>query len=122
MQKFLNSSWPGAVISGLLTYIAICHINFIFSWICYVPLFISIYNKSAKQAFKTALIFGFTFSCFAFFWMIPGAERFTGYNMLYGLGVFLISAIFYTLFCAALLYCFAVLKKRDESLRSIIDQ
>jgi len=99
---------------------AICHINFMFTWICYVPLFISIYNKSAKQAFKTALIFGFTFSCLAFFWMIPGAEKFTGYNMLYGLGVFLISSIFYTLFCGVLLYCFVQLKQTDNYLHSII--
>ncbi|MEP7107707.1 MAG: apolipoprotein N-acyltransferase [Ferruginibacter sp.] len=120
MQKVLNSSWIGPVISGLLSYIAICHINLVCSWICYVPLFISVYNKSTKQVFKTALIFGFTFSCFAFFWMIPGAERFTGYNRLYGLGVFLISAAFYTLFCGTLLYCFALLKIADHSLNSII--
>lgn len=120
MQKFLNNSWLSAVISGLLTFMAICHINFIFSWICYVPLLGSIYNKSAKQYFKTALIFGFTFSCLAFFWMIPGAERFTGYNVWYGVGVFLVCAIFYTLFCGILFYCFAVLKKTDSNLRSIL--
>ncbi len=119
MQKLLNNSWFGAVISGLLTYIAICHINFIFSWICYVPLFVCIYNKSAKQVFKMAFIFGFTFSCFAFFWMIPGAERFTGYNIFYGLAVFLISAVFYSLFCAALLYCFALIKKANDNLSLI---
>jgi apolipoprotein N-acyltransferase len=51
--------------------------------------------------------------------MIPGAERFTGYNMLYGVGVFLIAAAFYSLFCSALLYCFAFLKKMDYHLRSI---
>jgi apolipoprotein N-acyltransferase len=94
MQKLLNNPKLCAVISGLLTYYAICHFNFICSWICYIPLFISVFNKSAKQAFKTALIFGFTFSCLAFFWMIPGAERFTGYNILYVLGVFLVSDVF----------------------------
>ncbi|MEP6926413.1 MAG: hypothetical protein ABI834_02200 [Ginsengibacter sp.] len=120
MQKLLNSSWLGSVISGLLSFIAICHINFLLSWMCYIPLFISINNKSKKQVFKSALIFGFTFSCFAFYWMIPGAERFTGYNVFYGLGVFLVSAAFYALFFAILLYCFAVLKKRDDDLRSII--
>ncbi|MEP6926402.1 MAG: apolipoprotein N-acyltransferase [Ginsengibacter sp.] len=120
MQKIINSSWFCAIISGCLTYTAICHIDFMLSWICYVPLFIYIYDKPKKQVFKTALIFGFTFSCFAFFWMIPGAERFTGYNMFYGLGVFLISAAFYALFCGVLFYCFAILKKTDHSIHSII--
>jgi apolipoprotein N-acyltransferase len=90
------------------------------SWICYVPLFLSIYNKSAKQSFRTALIFGFTFSCFAFFWMIPGAERFTGYNMLYGVGIFMISAAFFSLYSACLLYSFASLKKNSEQTKSIL--
>jgi apolipoprotein N-acyltransferase len=119
MQKILNKSWLFAIISGLLTYMAICKISFIFSWICYVPLFISIYNKSAKPTFKIALIFGFTFSCLAFFWMIPGAERFTGYSMLYGIGVFIISAAFFSLYTACLLYCFVSLKKHNENTNSI---
>ena len=120
MQKIINRQWVLALISGILTFMAIGHINFLFSWICYVPLFAAIYNKPARQAFKTALVFGFTFSCVAFFWMIPGAERFTGYSMLYGIGVFLISAIFYSLFCGALLWCFSALKKADNKLGSII--
>ncbi|MEO8109914.1 MAG: apolipoprotein N-acyltransferase [Ginsengibacter sp.] len=120
MQKFINKPWVLAIISGILTFMAICQINSFFSWICYVPLFAAIYNKPARQAFKTALVFGFTFSCLAFFWMIPGAERFTGYSMLYGIGVFLISAIFYIFFCTMLLWCFSVLKKAGNNLSSII--
>ena len=120
MQKIINRHWASAVISGILTYMAICHINFVISWICYVSLFTTIYNKSVKQVFKTAFIFGFTFSCLAFFWMIPGAERFTGYNVLYGLGVFFVSAAFYSLFCCGLLWCFSALKKPDNYLSTII--
>ncbi|MEO6638561.1 MAG: hypothetical protein ABIN25_09800, partial [Ginsengibacter sp.] len=120
MQRIINKPWLLAIISGILTFIAICHINFFFSWICYVPLFVAIYNKTAKQFFKNALVFSFTFSCLAFFWMIPGAERFTGYSMLYGVGVFLISAIFYSLFCGAILWCFSTLKRTDSNLGSIV--
>ncbi len=119
MKKHLNNSWLPAAFSGLLTYIAICHISFMFTWICYVPLFVVINNKSPRQTFHTVLIFGFTFSCLAFFWMVPGAERFTGYNILYGLGIFLISSVFYTLFCAATFYYFSVLKKPGENSLSI---
>lgn len=120
MQRIINKPWLLAIISGILTYMAICHIIFVVSWVCYIPLFVSIYNKPAKQAFKTALVFGFTFSCLAFFWMVPGAERFTGYSMLYGAGVFLISAIFYSFFCGAFLSGFSAVKKSDNNFRSII--
>ena len=120
MQKIINKPWGLAIISGILAFVAICHIGFLVSWICYVPLFVAIYNKPIKRTFKTALVFGFTFSSFAFFWMIPGAQRFTGYSIFYGVGVFLISAIFYSLFCSAFLCCFSGLKKSDNKLSSII--
>ncbi len=119
MQRIINKPWLLAIISGILTYTAICYINFLFSWLCYVPLFAAIYNKPARRAFKTALVFGCTFSCLAFFWMMPGAERFTGYSMLYGIGVFLVSAIFYSFFCGAFLSCFSILKKTDNNIWSI---
>ncbi len=120
MQKIINKSWVSAVVSSVLTYMVICNANFTLSWICYVPLFIVIHNKTKKEVFKIAFVFGFTFSCLAFFWMIPGAERFTGYNMFYGLGVFLISATFYSLFCSSLLWSFSTLKKTDNNFVSII--
>ena len=120
MQKIKESFWLGPVISGLLTFIAVCHFNFFAAWICYVPLFISINDNNSKLAFKKGLVFGLVFSIPAFFWMIPGAERFTGYNMFYGLAVFLASAIFYTCYCAALLFSIAALKRPDNNLRSII--
>jgi len=116
----INKSWILAIISGILAYVAICKINFIFSWICYIPFFISVYNKKKKGVFKTAFIFASTFSCLAFFWMIPGAERFTGYNMLYGLGVFIISAFFYSLFFSMILWFFSALKRNGQELNSEI--
>ena len=120
MQILTQNPRLSAVISGLLTCYAICHIDFTSTWFCYIPLFVCIYNQSAKQAFKTAFIFGLAFSSFAFYWMIPGAERFTGNSVLYGVGIFIISAIFYASFCAVLLYCFAKLKKNDNDVRAII--
>jgi len=41
-----------------------------------------------KKSHKAAPI-GCIFSCLAFAWIIPGAERFTGYNILYGIAFFL---------------------------------
>jgi apolipoprotein N-acyltransferase len=99
---------------------AICKINFIVSWFCYIPLFIGMYDKKGTRVFKTTLLFGFTFCSLAFFWMIPGAEKFTGYNMFYGLGVFIISSVVYCLFCGIVLWSFSILKKTDNSIRAAL--
>ncbi|MEP7141852.1 MAG: apolipoprotein N-acyltransferase [Ferruginibacter sp.] len=120
MQKITKSIWIGPFISGLLTFIAVCQVNFFASWICYIPLFISINNASLKTVFKKGIVFGLVFSAATFFWMIPGAERFTGYSIFYGLGVFLIAVIFLSLYHAAVLFCFAVIKKNNDELSYIL--
>ncbi|MBS1737092.1 MAG: apolipoprotein N-acyltransferase [Bacteroidetes bacterium] len=120
MEKKIKYWKFGMLASGLLGFIAICQINFFVSWIFYIPLFISINKATPKIAFKKGGLYGLTFSCFAFYWMIPGAERFTGQSMLYGIGAFLISLIFISLFYSLLLYCFSVLKKSEKQFRSVI--
>ncbi|MBV9961014.1 MAG: apolipoprotein N-acyltransferase [Parafilimonas sp.] len=103
-----------AMISGLLAFIAIAEINFIIGLICFVPLFISILNANTKQHFKQGLIFGFVFSCFTYSWMISGAERFTGYNFLYGAAIFLVCAFIIALYWACLLLCISFLKIKNS--------
>lgn len=120
MYKLRDSFWLGPVISGVLTFIAVGQINYLVNWICYIPLFISIINSKPRHAFKRGLVFGFTLSCLAFFWMIPGAERFTGNSIIYGVAVFLVSAVFFSLYHGATLYCFAVLKSKNESTKTIV--
>jgi len=120
MQKLSNNPWLGPLLSGLLTFFAVCHINFLVSWICYLPLFIAITGQSKKNVLRRVVVFGCTFSVLAFFWMIPGAQRFTGSSMLYGLGVFLISTLFYTLYCVAIFFIFLTFKKKEKKFLSII--
>ena len=114
MQNLIKNLWLGPLISGVLTFIAVCQVNFLVSWICYVPLFISIIDAPPKVVFKRGLVFGIVLSILAFFWMIPGAERFTGHSILYGIGVFLIAVIFMSAYHAAVIFCFALLKKKSE--------
>ncbi|MDB5190545.1 MAG: lnt [Segetibacter sp.] len=122
MQKFTSSFWIGSVLSGILTFVAVCQINSLVCWLCYIPLFLAITNSTAKQAFQKGLLFGSVFSAFAFFWMIPGAERFTGNSIVYGLIVFLLSAIFISLFYACLLFCFSLLMHNKKFTRSLLIQ
>ena len=76
------------MISGLLAFVAVGQINFLVSWIFYIPLFISISNASSKNGFQKGFLFGFVLATVGFFWMIPGAERFTGHSIFYGILVF----------------------------------
>jgi apolipoprotein N-acyltransferase len=120
MKKLHQSFWLGPLLSGVLTFISICEFNLLTAWICYIPLFICIRNKTRAETFKAGFFFGVVFSILAFAWMIPGAERFTGHSVFYGFGVFLISAIFYSIFCAALLSFFALTRKTETGIRGAL--
>ena len=115
MQKIRNSCWSGPLLSGILTFIAVCQINFWCSWICYVPVFISIAHATPKLALRKGFLFGATIALLAFFWMIPGAKRFTGHSMLYGFGVMILSLIFLALYHAVVLWLFALLRKQGNT-------
>ncbi len=111
ITKLFKNTWAGPLIAGILTFIAVSHSNFFFAWLCYVPLFLTLFNSSSKRAFKCGCIFGAAIAIFAFYWMIPGAERFTGSSIFFGIGVFLISALFLALYFGLLMYCFGKLKR-----------
>ena len=110
VQKFFRNKWIALLISGILIFVALSRSSFVLAWICYVPLFSTLLNKPPKQWFTSGLLFGAVIAVFAFYWMIPGAERFTGNSILYGIGVFTFSAFFLALYFGALLYCLSKLK------------
>lgn len=105
MLKLINNWWVKAFLSGAITVIAVTHTNYILGWICFVPLFMVLQNAPRKVAFKTGLLFGAAISVIGFYWMIPGAERFTGSSVFYGIGVFLLSAIFFSAFWGLVAFC-----------------
>ncbi len=102
-------------------FIAIGEINFITGYICFVPLFIATFNTTAKQNFKQGFIFGSTLSCFAYSWMISGAERFTGYSFIYGVAVFLICALVIALYWASLFTCISFIKINNKKYSVVLN-
>ena len=114
MLKFLRSSAFMALLSGFLTAIAICYTNIVLIWVCFIPLFIVLNHLSPKKGFKAGLYFGGAVAMAGFYWMIPGAERFTGSSILYGIIVFVISGCFFSLFFGLITVCFSLLK-RDKN-------
>jgi apolipoprotein N-acyltransferase len=117
-KKIFSSSLP-AIISGLLVFIALVEINFTVGWICFVPIFILMLKANAKQSFKHGFIFGFVLSCVTYSWMISGAERFTGYNFLYGVGVFLICALIIAVYWACLFLCVSFVRINNDHKYSV---
>jgi apolipoprotein N-acyltransferase len=120
MRQLKNIFWLGPLLSGLLAFVAFGQINFLFSWLCYIPLFISISNPSVKIGFRKGFLFGLTLASFGFFWMIPGAERFTGHSVFYGIGVFLASAIFFAFYNALVLASFIGIKRKNGNTASLV--
>ncbi|MEO6820871.1 MAG: hypothetical protein ABI204_14150, partial [Ginsengibacter sp.] len=119
MDKIFYNKWLAVVLSAVLTFFNICKIEFIFSWVCFVPLFLCIMNSQPKQAFKRGSIFGFVFSIFCFYWVIPGAEKFTGSSPIYGILVWLVFMGFFSIFYGIILYIFSYLKVKEESRKAI---
>src|SRR6478736_4753892 len=109
-----------AAVSAIIAFAAMGQINFVASWLAFVPLFTIIIKASVKQSFKHGFVFGIALSLIAYWWIISGAERFTGYNFLYGAGVFLLSTLFVSLYWGSLLFCFSLLKRTGRTLASVI--
>ena len=108
-MQFVNSWWVKVLLSGVLTSIAVLYTNCVLGWFCFAPLFMVLPGQTTKQAFKTGCLFGLTVSAIGFYWMIPAAERFTGNSVFYGIGVFLLSALFMSLYYGLVNFCLRLL-------------
>ncbi len=111
-------------VSAILVFIAVLEVNFFLSWLCFVPLFWVLQNNKTSGV-KSGLIFGVVLSLISFYWMIPGAQRFTGTSVLYGIAVFLFSSFILILYWVGLFLVFTFLqipvkKNRDVVINSLI--
>jgi apolipoprotein N-acyltransferase len=120
MNKLFTEWKLLVIISSVLTFLNICKVEFLFSWICFVPLFICIINSKQKQSFKAGFLFGLVFSIPCFFWMIPGAERFTGNSFIYGLLIWILFAAFFSVFYGIILFCFSFLKNKNKNPAAVV--
>lgn len=120
MRKLLSSYAAMALLAGLLTACAVSQENYILAWFCYVPLFFTLNNITPKQAFKAGLLFGWVISTAGFYWMIPGAERFTGSSIMYGVVVFIISACFFCLYFGLITFLFSKIKVDENKKASLL--
>ena len=109
LKKYRSSvSIAGAALSGLGIYFAVLQTVPFLVWIALVPLFLVLGGQPPSahrySGFIPGLIAGGTFSVFAFAWMISGAHTFTGASVGYGMAIFLLCVIVFSLSCALLLW------------------
>jgi len=109
------SSCIGAAVSGLALSFAVLYTVFPLAWVALVPLFFALDKTSPRQASRTGFCTGLTLSVFAFGWMIPGAGAFTGGPMIYGIAIFLLCSIMFSLGWAMLCRIFVWLRRRHRS-------
>ena len=109
LKKYRSSgAIAGAALTGLCVYLAVLQTVPLLVWVALVPLFLAlaVQPRSAHRysGFLPGLIAGVTFSVFAFAWMIPGAHTFTGTSVGYGMAIFLLCVVVFSLGCALLLW------------------
>jgi apolipoprotein N-acyltransferase len=99
-MKTKSHSFVYTLLAGILSGCSIVFQSPVLSLVCLVPLLL-LFFQTGKLAFTQGFLFAFTISIFLFSWMISGAERFTGSSMLYGLGAFLLSTLFFSAYWGA---------------------
>lgn len=99
-----------AIFSGVLLFVAIGENNFFAGCICLAPIFLATLDAKPKQIFYRGFITGLIFSCFVYMWIVRGTERFTGYNFLYGVAVFLVCALIAGLYWGCLMWFTSLVK------------
>ena len=117
MHQFRSSL---AAIAGVGIFFAVLHTEFLIAWFCMVPLFASVEGATLRVAARLGFITGAVLSACGFYWMIAGAEKFTGSSAWYGLGVFALCLLVFSLYWSLLLLAFAWWKKGRGPLTSAL--
>ncbi|HRH50866.1 MAG TPA: apolipoprotein N-acyltransferase [Panacibacter sp.] len=123
MQRFLDHYKAVAFASGIFTFISVlAYVNFLPGWVCFVPLFMVLQNRPPTACFKAGLMFGLAIALPSFYWMVAGAQRFTGTDGMYGYLVMIVSTIILSLYFGGINYCFSILRtKKSAKLSFAVD-
>ena len=139
MRTYGFRSYLAAGLAGVGIFLAVLHTVFALAWVCMVPLFVAVDGaaavKGATMVKGTTMVNGAAFfatapyaaarmgfvtgaflSVCGFYWMIPGAETFTGNSAWYGIAVFVLCMAAFSLYWSMLLFVFAWLRRRLTAL------
>ena len=115
MKKLIADYRLVSLISGLLIGITLTKIYFIIGWVCFVPFFIVLHKLSVKKHFSAGFLSGLAAGLISYWWMIPGAERFTGSSSFYGIAVYIIFSLLVGVYFGLVNLTFGYLKIKSSS-------
>lgn len=92
MPKFLKNPVVLTFMSGLIAGYTILHSVFILAWVCFVPLFVALHQKTLKQSVMLGMVFGFA-SYLNCLWIVTLTSTFTGSGIVIGLMVMLVCTL-----------------------------
>lgn len=96
-MKDQNKSFAYPIFAGAMAGCSVVYHSPVLSLFCLVPLLLLLF-QNGSLSFNQGLRFSFTIAVFLFYWMIEGAGRFTGKTVVYGLGAFLLSSLFFSVY------------------------
>ncbi|TDW96332.1 apolipoprotein N-acyltransferase [Dinghuibacter silviterrae] len=105
MRTYRFRLYLAASLAGVGIFFAVLHTVFALAWVCMVPLFAALEGARRGDAAKLGFVTGLTLSLCAFYWMIPGAQTFTGSSIWYGVAVFAVCTLLLSLYWAILAAC-----------------
>jgi apolipoprotein N-acyltransferase len=120
MGKYSFNYFIAAIVSGILIFFSVLHVNFITNWLCFVPFFYILVHCDKKTAWRAGIMIGLTIAIPSFYWMIPGAQRFTGSSSFYGVIVFLFSAALLAAYFGLINYLFVLLRSKKDTKYSFV--
>lgn len=106
-----------AVLAGVAIFFAVLHTEFLLAWVCLGPFFMSLDGAGLRAAARLGFVTGAVVSMLSFYWMIAGAETFTGSSVWYGVAVFALCTVAFSLYWAVLGLLFARLTRPGAARR-----
>lgn len=104
MIKYITDTRVLALFSGILCTFAVLHVVFPLAWICLIPLFVAIHQKSIKEIVSAGFMFGTAISVVVCSSLFNGVGIFTGGGFIFGILAFLLFLVISALYWGIFLY------------------
>jgi apolipoprotein N-acyltransferase len=98
LLKHLITYGP-ALISGILLVLCFPTIDlYLIAWIALVPLLLSLYNKSPKEAFKTGFVFGIPYFFGTLYWIYHSINHYGGVSFISSVAIVVLLCLYLSLY------------------------
>ena len=98
-----------ALISGILLVLCFPTIDlYLIAWIALVPLLLSLYDKSPKEAFKTGFVFGIPYFFGTLYWIYHSINRYGGISFISSVAIVVLLCLYLSLYPGIFAFLFNI--------------